>query len=228
MGEGWDHEVDLLVAGSGAGGLTAALAGRHAGLDTLVIEKASVYGGSTALSGGGIWIPNNPELRRRGRGDDPAEVLTYLHAIVGDRVPAARVETFARAGAEAMEFLEASSPHLRFSWCQGYADYHPEAPGGRPLGRSIEALPFDMRRLGADEPRLRRGLRTPGGAWMTASDFHDLTMMRRTWTGRRALLRMAGRVLTNLVRRRHMVTLGGALIGRMRLAVSDAGIPLWL
>ena len=131
----WDHEVGFLVVGSGAGGLTAALAAADRDLDTLVIEKASVYGGSTALSGGGIWVPNNPTLLREGLGDARADVRAYLDAVVGDRVPSANLDAFIDEGPRMLAFLE-TSPHLRFQWCAGYSDYHPEAPGGRPAGRS--------------------------------------------------------------------------------------------
>ena len=128
QGEAWNHQVDFLVVGSGCGGLTAALTADAHGLDTLIIEKGGVYGGSTALSGGNIWVPNNPTLRRVGLADSRADVRSYLDAVVGDRAPAANIDAFIDDGPGAMEFLERTSPHLRFQWCTGYSDYHPEAP----------------------------------------------------------------------------------------------------
>jgi len=116
LGSQWDHEVDLLVVGSGAGGLTGALAAAHAGLDTLVIEKSSVYGGSTALSGGGLWIPNNPVLLREGLGDTRADIRAYLDAVVGDRVPTHNLDRFIDDGPRMVEFLENTGPDLRFQW----------------------------------------------------------------------------------------------------------------
>ena len=161
QGEAWNHQVDFLVVGSGCGGLTAALTADAHRLDTLIIEKAGVYGGSTALSGGNIWVPNNPTLRRVGLADSRADVRSYLDAVVGDRVPAANIDAFIDKGPRAMEFLERTSPHLRFQWCTGYSDYHPEAPGGRARGRTVEPLPFDLKKLGAHvatvpPPRWRR------------------------------------------------------------------------
>jgi 3-oxosteroid 1-dehydrogenase len=103
--DAWNHHVDFLVVGSGCGGLTAALTADADGLDTLIIEKAPVYGGSTALSGGNIWIPNNPTLRREGLADSRADVRRYLDAVVGDRVPAANIDAFIDNGPRAMEFL---------------------------------------------------------------------------------------------------------------------------
>lgn len=224
----WDHEVDFLVVGSGAGGLTAALAGADRGLDTLVIEKASVYGGSTALSGGGVWVPNNPTLLREGLGDSRADVRAYLDAVVGDRVPSDNLDAFIDEGPRMLAFLE-TSPHLRFQWCAGYSDYHPEAPGGRPAGRSIEPLPVDLKQLGADEDLLRpAALATPPGLFITSKDFVQLNMVTRTWKARWTALLTGLRAVKAIVLRRHMDTLGRALIARLRLAVRDAGVPLWL
>jgi 3-oxosteroid 1-dehydrogenase len=224
----WDHEVDLLVIGSGGGGMTGALAAADAGLSTLVIEKGERFGGSTAMSGGGIWVPNNPTLRRKGVVDDRASVLRYLETITEGRVPRARLEAFVDNGPPMMELLERTG-HLRFFWVKGYADYHPEAEGGRPAGRTIEAVPFDTRRLGEEERNQRPNrMKGPMGLWVTAKDYHDLAMVKRTWRGRRAVLVAAWRVVSNLLRRRHMSTGGHALIARLRLALWDAGVPLWL
>jgi 3-oxosteroid 1-dehydrogenase len=227
--EAWDHQVDFLVVGSGCGGLTAALTADADGLDTLIIEKAGVYGGSTALSGGNIWIPNNPTLKREGLADSRADVRGYLDAVVGDRVPGANIDAFIDNGPLVMEFLERVSPHLRFQWCTDYSDYHPEAPGGRARGRTIEPLPFDLKKLGDDEKQLRpAALATPGGLFVTSKEFARLSMVMRTWSGRRAAMQTVGRAVKGVLLRRHMDTLGRALIGRLRLAVKDAGIPLWL
>lgn len=227
--EKWDHEVDFVVVGSGCGGLTGALAARDGGLDTLIVEKASVYGGTTALSGGNIWIPNNPTLRREGLSDTREDVRRYLDAVVGDQVPTANLDAFIDEGPATMEFLEKTSPHLRFQWCTGYSDYHPEKDGGRPRGRTIEPLPFDLKQLGEDEKLLRPGaLATPAGLYITSKEFVKLNMVMRTWAGRRAALATGWRAMTSILLRRHMETLGQALIGRLRLAVKEAGIPLWL
>src|SRR5688572_29847115 len=85
------HSVDLLVLGSGAGGMAAAISARHCGLDTLIVEKSSGFGGSTALSGGAVWVPNNPTLRRAGLADSRESVLEYLTALTRGDVPHARL-----------------------------------------------------------------------------------------------------------------------------------------
>lgn len=229
MDSEWDEAFDVVVVGSGAGGMTAALTAASNGAKAVVVEKADKYGGSTALSGGGIWAPNNPTLVRKGLRDDPADVRAYLHAIVGDRVPATRIDTYVAAAPLALDFLERTSRHLRFFWCRGYSDYHPETEGGRANGRSIEARPFDKRQLGPlERDLLATGLGGPAGLWITATDFHDLGQVTRTWLGKKALLRAMGRVASNVVLRRRMATTGQALVARLRLALAEAGVEVWL
>ncbi|MFD2470507.1 FAD-binding protein [Amycolatopsis silviterrae] len=225
---GWDAEHDFVVIGSGGGGMTAALTAATAGLDVLVVEKGAVYGGSTGISGGGIWIPNNPTLRAAGHNDSRASIRRYLELLTEGRVDSKRLDAYVDHGPAAMELLERSK-WLRFFWVKGYADYHPELEGGRPLGRSVEAKPFDTRRLGEDERHQRPNtMKGPLGLWVTAKDYHDLAMVKRTWRGRWASVVAAWRVSSNLVRRRHMATGGRALVARLRMALKDTGVPLWL
>ncbi|MFE8013904.1 FAD-binding protein [Streptomyces antibioticus] len=221
--------MDFLAVGSGAAGMVGAIAAHDAGLTALVVEKAGVFGGSTALSGGGIWIPDNPTLRAIGRGDSRAEVRRYLQAVVGDRVPGARLDAYAERGPEVMEMLHRVSRHMEFRWCPGYSDYHPEEPGGRPLGRTIEPRPIDGRLLGEDEQYLKgMDVPAPMGLWLTGYEARVLMMMQRDLKSWRMLPVAAWRVVSNLFRRRHMKTLGAALIARLRLTMKDLGIPLWL
>lgn len=226
--EHWDAEHDLVVVGSGAGGMAAALTAADEGLDTLIVEKGAMYGGSTGLSGGGVWIPNNPTLRAKGHDDSRESIRRYLDLLTKGRVDSARLDAYVEHGPATMEVL-GKSPWMRFFWVRGYSDYHPELEGGRPLGRSVEALPFDTRKLGEDERYQRpNNMKGPLGLWITAKDYRDLAMVKRTWRGRKASLVAAWRVASNLVRRRHMSTGGRALVARMRMALKDAGVPLWL
>jgi 3-oxosteroid 1-dehydrogenase len=227
-GTGWTHEFDLVVVGSGGGGMAAALAAADAGLSVVVVEKGEKFGGSTSISGGGIWVPNNPTLRKRGHDDSRESILAYLAALTEDKVPTARLEAYVDHGPAAMELVERSK-WMKLSWTKGYADYHPEYEGGRPQGRSVEARPFDTRKLGADEAFQRpNSMKGPLGLWVTGKDYHDLAMVKRTWRGRWASIVAAWRVSSNVVRRRHMATGGRALSARMRMALKDAAIPLWL
>ena len=225
---GWDHEVDLLVVGSGGGGMVAALAAHDAGLTALVVEKAKRYGGSTGISGGGIWIPNNPTLRRRGHDDSRESIRRYLDVLTEGKVPAARLDAYVDEGPAMMALLDRSW-WWDLYWTKGYADYHPEYDGGRPLGRSVEPKPFDTRKLGEDEKYQRpNSMKGPLGLWVTGKDYHDLAMVKRTWRGRWASVIAAWRVGSNVFLRRHMATGGRALVARMRMMLKDADIPLWL
>lgn len=127
-GETWDEEFDFVVVGGGGGGMAAALTAADSGLSTVVIEKGARYGGSTGISGGGIWIPNNPTLRARGHDDSRESVRRYLDRLTGGRVPSARLDAYVDQGPAAMELLGASR-WMRFFWVKGYADYHPEYEG---------------------------------------------------------------------------------------------------
>src|SRR5688572_20034419 len=97
------HAVhDVVVVGAGGAGMTAALAAARSGLDTVVVEKSSWFGGSTARSGGGVWIPGNYALVEAGEAEDPEEAKRYLDSIVGDVVPKVRRDTFLERGPEVM------------------------------------------------------------------------------------------------------------------------------
>src|SRR5215469_7877273 len=135
---------DVVVVGSGAAGMTAALTAAHNGLSVVVIEKTGRFGGSTARSGGGVWVPGNEVLRRAGVADTPEQARTYLAHIVDGCVPAARQQALLEHGPAMLGFVRAHTP-VDFAWVPNYADYYPEAPGGLAKGRSIEPVPFDGR-----------------------------------------------------------------------------------
>lgn len=226
--QNFDTVVDFLVVGSGGGGMVAGITAANRGMSTLIIDKGKTYGGSTAISGGGIWIPNAPELVRKGAGDSRESVRRYLDIVTEGKVSDERLDAYVDNGPPMMELLE-RSPHVEFYWVKGYSDYHPEYDGGRPLGRTVECTPFDTRKLGEDEKFQRpNSMKGPLGLWVTSKDYHDLAMVKRTWAGRRASLVAAWRVASNVIRRRHMSTGGRALVARMRMALKDAGVPLWL
>jgi 3-oxosteroid 1-dehydrogenase len=112
---------------------------------------------------------------------------------------------------------------------KGYADYHPELEGGRPMGRSIEAKPFNTRKLKDDEKGQQpNSMKGPLGLWVTGREYKDLTMAKRTWAGRRQVMISSWRVSSNMVARRHMSTGGRALVARLRMTLKDAGIPVRL
>jgi 3-oxosteroid 1-dehydrogenase len=124
-----DHTTDLLVMGSGGGAMTTALVADCEGLDALLLEKSELYGGSTALSGGGIWVPNNHLMAEAGIPDSPEDARTYMRNTVGDRVPWARQQAYLDTAPEMLRYLTAHS-HVEYQIMPGYTDYYPERPGG--------------------------------------------------------------------------------------------------
>lgn len=224
----WDQEYDFVVVGSGGGGMLAALAAHDVGLSSVVLEKGAKFGGSTAISGGAIWVPNNPTLKRLGHDDSRASVRRYLELLTEGEVEAERLDAYVDHGPAALSLLE-KSRWTRFSWMKGYPDYHAELEGGRPMGRSIEAKPFNTRKLKELESgQLPNSMKGPLGLWVTGREYKDLAMAKRTWAGRRASLVAVWRVSSNAVARRHMATGGRALVARMRMTLKDAGIPVLL
>ena len=219
---------DVVVVGSGAAGMTAALTAHLKGLRTVLIEKAPHYGGSTARSGGGVWIPNNEVLRGDRVTDTPEAARTYLHAIVGDVVPAERIDTYLERGPEALSFLLDHSP-LRMQWVPEYSDYYPEAPGGRVGGRSVEPKPFDLKRLGAERERIEPEYgKSPLNVAVTQADFRWATLMMRTPRGVLRVLRIGLRWIWAMLTRRDLVVRGQAFTGMLRLGLLEAGVPLLL
>jgi 3-oxosteroid 1-dehydrogenase len=142
----WDSDVDVVVLGSGGAGLTAALTAATNGASVAVYEKAATVGGTTAVSGGIVWIPAHG---RASDGDLPVEdAMDYLRAQSLGFMDDELMETFVRTGAEMLDYVEAHCD-LQFEVAEGFPDYKPELPGGRPSGgRSLNAKPFDLALLG--------------------------------------------------------------------------------
>ena len=218
-------EVDVVIAGSGAAGMTAALTAARLGLSALVIEKAAVFGGSTARSGGGIWAPNNAVLRAAGVADTPEQARVYL-AYVAAGVPEESREAFLGHGPAMLDLVRAMTP-LTFTWVPGYADYYPEAPGGLASGRSIEPVPLDGRTvLGGELGRLARPY-LPTPVAVTQAEYRWLTLGRHP-RGIRAAARVASRAVTARARGRRMLGLGQALAAGLRAGLVRADVPVWL
>lgn len=226
--ENWDHTIDVLVVGSGGGGMTAALVAGQAGLETLLIEKTEAYGGSTALSGGGVWIPNNYLLKRDGLDDSFEKAQTYLAHTVGDRVSQTLRDAYLENAPKMVEYL-VSNTHVRFQRAAGYADYYPERPGGMADGRALEPVPFDGRKLGDEADHLRQAeIEVPAGLAFTISEFNKLGMIMSTWAGKLTALKVGLRTGYNMLAGVKYLTIGGALIGRLRYSLQQENIPLWL
>ena len=227
--QSFDHIVDVLVIGSGGGGMTAALTAQAAGLDTLIIEKSSHFGGSTALSGGGIWVPGAPSQRREGYHPDPEDVVTYLTQITDGLVTDARLRQYVDSAPQMMAFLEKRSKWLEFVWKPGYSDYYPELPGGSALGSTINVPAIDLRALGDIEKDLLQPLAlAPRGIWFAPKDLRLFYQVRQNWRGKAVLLKLVYRMFRARVFGDRMAAIGQSLAARMRLACQGYGIPLWL
>lgn len=218
--------VDVVVVGAGAAGMSAALAAAKHGLDTVLLEKSAYFGGSTARSGGGVWIPGNYALKQAGQ-DDPLEnSKLYLDSIVGDVVPKVRRDTYVDRGAEVMDFIREHTP-VRFTWVPDYADYHPEQPGGRPKGRTVEPIPLDARFLGDELDRLHPPYtKAPANMIVTQADFRKISLGLRTLRGPITMVKVTlRRILSGLLRRR-MYAMGNAIAIGLRQGLADAGVPV--
>jgi 3-oxosteroid 1-dehydrogenase len=221
-------DFDVIVVGSGAAGMTAALTAAHHGLRTVLIEKAPRFGGSTARSGGGVWIPNNHVLLAAGVPDTPEQAATYLAHIVGADGDPDLQRAFLDHGPAMLEFVVANTP-LRLRWVTDYSDYYPEAPGGMPMGRSLEPRPFDARRLGAEVANLADPyLKAPTGMAVTQADYRWMNLMARHPRGLLRTLRVAGRRAVSVATRRRLLTMGLALSAGLRAGLASAGVPVWL
>jgi 3-oxosteroid 1-dehydrogenase len=223
-----EQEYDVVVVGSGAAGMVAALTAAHQGLSTVVVEKAPHYGGSTARSGGGVWIPNNEILRRDGVTDTPQDARTYLHSIIGDVVPAGKIDTFLERGPEMLSFVLENSP-LKLCWVPGYSDYYPESPGGKATGRSVEPKPFNAKKLGPDEAGLEPPYgKVPMNMVVMQQDYVRLNQLKRHPRGVLRSLKVGIRATWAKATGKNLVGMGRALIAPLRIGLQKAGVPVLL
>jgi 3-oxosteroid 1-dehydrogenase len=187
-------EFDIVVAGSGAAGMTAALAAAHRGASVVVLEKAEAFGGTTARSGGGIWAPGNTVLRRAGVADTPELADAYLAHVTDGHAPAELRAALLEHCSAMLDLVLATTP-LRFAWVPGYADYYPEAPGGLASGRSIEPVPLSGTVLDGELARLNGPyLPVPDGVAVTQADYRWLSLGPRHPRAILAGARVAGRM----------------------------------
>ena len=219
--------VDLLIVGSGTG-MAAALAASEVGLSSLIIEKTAFVGGSTARSGGAFWLPANSVLRGSGSDDSFEDARRYLQAVVGTDAPAARFENFLRNSPATLDMLSRTTP-MKFMWAKDYSDYHPEEPGGSPVGRTCECRPFNSAILGRHRKQLRPGvMKTSFPMPVTGADYRWLNLVaRKPVKALPRMLKRAAQGIGGLMVGRHYVAGGQALAAGMFAGVLRAGIPIW-
>ncbi|WP_037075947.1 FAD-dependent oxidoreductase [Pseudonocardia spinosispora] len=219
-------EADLLIVGSGVSGAVAALTAHARGLRPVVIEKTALIGGNSAMSGGLLWVPNNPLQREEGVPDSAELSRAYLDAVLGDPTPpssVARREAFLSHGPKMLTFLRTQGLDLRR--CTGYSDYYPEHPGGLAQGRSVRMATFDLNRLGPWRPLLRRRNLFPGVP-IHMEEVAAANVVTRTRAGVTTVGRIAGRALGGRLRGRRPDGLGAGLMGSLLHALVQRDIPV--
>jgi FAD binding domain-containing protein len=222
---------DVLVIGSGAAGLTTAITARHFGADVLVVEKASTFGGTTARSGGWLWVPGNPLASRSGVDDSLEDAKTYIQHAAGNHFDEARVAAFLENAGDMISFLEANS-EVKFNFGKSYPDYHPDHPGGAEEGRSIHPQPFDGRKLGNNLATLAQPMPESTFMGMGLNSGPDLKHFLNATKSLRSAIFVASRILAHgrdvMVHGRGVrLVNGNALAARLLKTALDRGIPLW-
>lgn len=226
-----EDTYDVVVAGSGAGGLAAALTASIEGLSVLVVEKEGRIGGSTAVSGGAVWIPDNPLARAMGLEDSREDVMTYLGQVLGNALRPDMMHAFLESGPEMIAYFQEHT-HVRFAARAYSPDYYPELPGAGKAGRPIDPLPFDGRLLGAEFARLKDPLATftvLGGMMVTVTDVKHLLAITRSPASLRHGLGLILRQFGDRLRGWHRGTrlvLGNALSARLLRSALDRAIPI--
>lgn len=223
--EHFDHSFDVVVVGTGAAGFATALGAIDEGLTVLMMESTEKWGGNTAMSGGGMWMPNNPLMERDGVGDSREESLEYMDATIGDEGRATsreRKEAFVDGVADFVDTAEKYG--VQFVRAPDYADYYPELPGGK-FGRAIEVEPFDLKRI--------------NGWWDTCQapaalpvKTDDVWLLARAWSTPAGFVRGAQvvfRALGGVVRGQKLAGIGAAWAAAfLDVVVQKQGADLWL
>ncbi|CAD5109852.1 FAD-dependent oxidoreductase [Zestomonas carbonaria] len=223
-------ECDVLVIGSGAAGLAAAVTAAWHGQNVMLVEKEPVFGGATAWSGGWAWVPRNPLARRAGIVEDIEQPRTYLRNELGANYDAGRVDAFLENAPNMVAFFEKHTA-LQFADGNAIPDMHGDTPGAATGGHQVIAAPYDAREVGGLLPRLRKTMRETSFMGMPIMAGADLAAFLAMTRSPRAFLYVAKRFLTHLYhlarygRAMHLVN-GVALVARLARSAEDLGVRL--
>ena len=222
--------VDLLVIGSGAGGLSAAVTAAHLGLKVLVIEKEPAFGGTTAWSGGWMWVPRNPLARAAGIDEPIDKPLNYLRHELGAGFDEPVARAYLEAAPRMVSFFKDKTA-LQFIDGNGIPDFHGNTPDAALGGRSVCAAPFDARRLGGQLERLKPPLHETTLWGMGIASGADLRHFLNALRSPRSFAYVAARVMRHLrdlffyQRGMHLVN-GNALVAGLAQSAFDRGVEI--
>ncbi|CAN7698430.1 FAD-dependent oxidoreductase [Variovorax paradoxus] len=229
-GEAASLQCDLLVVGSGASGLAAAVTAAWHGLKVVVVEKEAVFGGATAWSGGWMWVPGNPLAQRAGIHEDPQQPRTYLRNELGARYDAARIDAFLDNCPRMVAFFE---EHTDLQFVDGNAipDIHGNVAGAGTQGHQVIAAPYDGRELGPFVQRLRKTMRETSFMGMPIMAGADLAAFLSMTRSLKSLLHVSRRFIRHLMDlalygRAMQLVNGVALIGRLAKSAEKLGVTL--
>jgi len=225
----WDRETDVLVFGSGAGGLSATLFAARAGLDVVLCEKRSHLGGTTATSGGGIWVPGTKA--GLAAGDTTEAAREYLRGELGELYRADLVDAYLAEGPRVIDQLNAET-EVRFDLSH-WPDYHSDEKGGSRKGaRTLFPQPFDGKRLGKDfalvQPPMHR-LMVLGGLMLGANEVEDFLAPFASWATFKRVAKKVSRYAVDRLRysRGTDLRFGNALVARMLYSIPRERLTLW-
>jgi glycine/D-amino acid oxidase-like deaminating enzyme len=224
-------EVDVLVAGAGAAGMTAALVCAVEGLSVLLIEKSSQIGGTSATSAGTLWIPGTTQAREAGHADTLDEARKYLNAIIGPAGDGRR-EAYLQTGPALIDYLARHS-EVKFSLYANHPDYLSNRPGTTLAGRALAPLPFDGRLLGRDFALVRPPIgefMALGGMTIGRDDIEPLVRPFASAANFRRALAMLWRHVTDRLRHKRgtRLLMGNALVARLFISLRQRNVPIWL
>jgi len=224
--------VDVLVVGTGASGMAAAVTAARQGLEVLVVEKEARYGGTTARSGGWLWIPGTRLATEQGIVEPPGAARTYLRHEATTHFDEARVDAFLENGPKAIDFFTRNTC-VQFDMPPVFPDYHAEAVGGQPGGRSMVTRPFDGRALGERVKQLQPALPELTVFGMMLGSGAEIKHFMRAFKSLESfayVTRRLSRHFLDVLRHGRGMTLtnGNALAGRLARAGMDENIPVWL
>ena len=225
-------ECDLLVAGSGASGMTAAIVAAKNGLKVVVVEKEPVFGGTTALSGGYLWVPNNPVSKEAGVKDSKEAALAYIRHEAGNQFDADRADAFVESGPAMVAFMHEHT-QVRFEASPAFSDYHPDAPGGTAGGRSILVKPAKASMLGSDIEKLRPPRKELTLFGLAIGSGKELWHFYRAFKSPASFMYVTQRLTKfgldkALTGRSQLLTNGNALAARLYRSARDAGVQVLL